>query len=499
MVNIIRRFQQPLMIAITVIVCVAFAWLYNSSSYLDKGGGDRVGTIYGRGVTQVQKLREGRKFELCRDLGMGEFLQALAGRAQTMDEAIENFSWNSLVLRHEATALGVGVTDDEVVGAIQAMPVFQTNGAYDSAKYVAIFENALQPRGFGKDQLEDVVRDELRLKRLKAILGATSAATPAEVRAIYDEQYQKFEASVVRLKMEDFLATATAPDEDVKKLYEDRKSQLKSDELRKVKFAAFILPTTDKPLEGKARGEALQKLSKAAGDFIVAMTEKDAKLDEVASKLGVKIEETPDFSRREPPPALADAPRAVAAAFKLTEKEPNSDAITTDRGYYVLQLAGIAPPHPLTFDEAKAQLVEQLKRERAQEALDLKAKEIRNKIEAEIKTGKTFADAAQAAGAKAETFPPFSRAEPAFAQPDAREVMSAAFEMKEGDLGPFTPTMSGGLIIHLDKRPPVDDSKFAAQKDFIADSIVRFQSEVLFAEWLKQRRAEAHIMVPKRG
>ena len=496
--HLFRRYQQPLLIVFTILIIISFVGFFNGG-FLDKTGGGHAATIYGRPVTQVEKLREGRKFELARDLGMQELVMGLAGRAQSLDEAIENFTWNSLVLRHEAAELGIGATDDEVLAAIQAMPVFQTNGAFDSSKYAMIFENALQPRGFGKDQLEQLVRDQLRLNRVKELLGSTTASAPAEIRAAFNQRHQKIESAVVRLKLEDFLAAATAPDEDVKKLFEARKAQLKSDERRKVKFAPFILPTTDKPLEGKDRADALAKLGQAAEEFSIAMTEKDADFTVAAAKAGVKIEETPEFSRIEPPPALAAAPAVAAAAFKLSVKEPNSDVVTTDRGYYVLQLVGIVEARPLTFEEAQPQLVAQLKQERAQEAMNLKAAEIRTKIEADLKAGKTFADAATAAGVKAETFPVFSPTEPKFEVPDAREIMMTAFQMKEGELSPATPTAGGVALIHVDKRPPVDDSKFAADQALIAEGLARDTREVLFTEWLKLRRADARITKTRRG
>jgi len=496
--HLIRRYQQPLLIVFTVLIIISFVGFFNGS-FMDKtGGGDGV-TIYGRPVSQVERLREGRKFELARSLGMQEMLMTLAGKAQSMDEAVENFVWNSMVVRHEAGQLGISASDEEVLAAIQAMPVFQTNAAFDPLKYTQIFENALQPRGLGKDQLEELIRDDLRLKKMKSLLGATVAAGAGEVRASYDERYQKVEASVVRLKLDDFLATATAPDEDVKKLYDERAAQLKSDEKRKLKVAAFILPTTDKPLEPKERAEALGKLGRSAEDFSAALAEKDANFDALAEKAGVKVEETPEFSRREPPPEFATAPEVTAAAFKLSQKTPISDVVGSDRGYYVLQLTAIIEARPLTAEEAKPQLVEQLKRERAQEALNLKAAEIRTKIDTELKAGKPFAEAVQTAGAKAEPFAAFSQAEPKFELPDAREVMMAAFEMKEGQLSPFTPTAAGGVIIHVDKRPPVDDSKFAAQKVSLEESLAQFSREALFSEWLKQRRAEARITEARRG
>jgi peptidyl-prolyl cis-trans isomerase D len=495
----IRRYQQPLLIIFTVLIIIAFVGFFDRSGMMGKFGHDAAATIYGRPVTEVQMQREARKFSLAQKLGMQDLLVSLVGRPQSESDAIENFMWNSMVARHEAEELGVSLSDDEVLTGVQALRVFQTGGAFDPKKYEMIVKNALPPMGFDEKQVADLVRDELTLKKLKTLLATTVAPAPAEVRAMYDERYQKTEASVVRFKLDDFLATATVSDEDVQKLYEGRKDQLKSEEKRKVKVAAFVLPTTDKPLEGKERAEQLGKLSKAAEDFAVAMTEKDADFAAAAATAGAKVEDVPEFTRRELPPALGGAQDVVAAAFKVSLKEPVSEIITTERGYYALQLTGISEVRPLTLDEAKPKLVEQLKRERALEALNLKATEIRTKIDTELKAGKSLAEGAAAAGVKAEAFGAFSQAEPKFDGADAGEVMRAAFDMKEGALSPFTPTATGGILVRVDKRLPIDDSKFAAQKDFLADNVSQFARETMFIEWLKNRRTEARVMMPKRG
>ena len=158
-------------------------------------------------------------------------------------------------------------------------------------------QNALAPRGSTGADLQELIGDDLRLKRIKALLGATVAPADSQVREAFAQFNEKTEASVVRLTLADFLATVQVPDEEVKKLYDERKDSLTTDPLRKVKFVAFILPTTDKPLAGKERAEALGKLAKQAEDFSVDMTAKDAKLEDVAAKYGVKVEELKKIQR----------------------------------------------------------------------------------------------------------------------------------------------------------------------------------------------------------
>jgi peptidyl-prolyl cis-trans isomerase D len=301
------------------------------------------------------------------------------------------------------------------------------------------------------------------------------------------------------LKLADFLATAQVPDEEVKKAYEAQKARLLSEEQRKVKFVAFVLPTTDKPLTGKDRVDALTALSKKAEDFSVAMTNKDAKLEEVAAKFDAKVEESPEFTRSTPPESFADPLKVANAAFKLTDKDPNSDVIDTERGYYVLQLAGVTAPRQLTFEEVQGRLTEEMKRDRAREALDLKAKEIRNKIEADLKAGKSFADAATAAGVTVEKFPAFSRREPQIDKENAGEIMDAASTLAVGQLSAVVPTEADSLLVHVDGRPPIDEEKYKAERPRIVESVVQYQQAALFQEWLKSRRAAAQVKTSLRG
>jgi len=364
--------------------------------------------------------------------------------------------------------------------------------------------DALSKRGMSGADLEDIVRDDLRVKRIRTLLESTAPPSESELRTAFEGMYQKVDASVIYLKIDDFLAAIKVSDDDLKKLYEERKIGLKTDELRKVKYVAFILPTTDKPMEGPARAEALQKLEKDAEDFTIAMTEKDASFEAVAAKAGANVQESPAYSQAKPPAEFEKEPDVASAAFRLSKNQPNSDALSTDRGYYVVQLEEITPGRPLTFEEAKDRLADELKHERAQEAMNLKAAEIRNKIAADVKAGKSFAEAAQAAaGVKPEPFPAFSAEDIAMGKfadkPDGTAVMQAAATLNAGETSMLIPTEKGGVIIHLDKREPIDEAKFKAEKSRVAEGVADLRATVLFQEWLKLRRAAAHVLGGSRG
>ncbi len=501
MVKLLRRFKHPLTLAMTLLTSISFVWFYNRNDYMDRGAPNLIGSVYGKKFPQAQFLREGRKFDLAQGL-TPELWQTLIQPAQTQDEATNNFVWNAVILRHEADALGIRPTDKEIEEGIKTLPFFQTNGVYDSTKYNNLI-GVLSSRGLTSEALEELVGDQARLKRIKALLGTTVVAMPGEVRAMYELRHGKFECSVVRFAFDEFLKAQQVSDEDVKKAYEERKSTLKTEELRKVKYVGFTVENAEKPLVGKERVDAFAKLSEKAQEFMIALADPKAKFEEVAAKLGAEIKETPAFSEDEPPAELDKSSKAAAAAFKLTKDQPASDAVQTEKGYFLLLLSDVTLPREKTLDEAKTALIDSLKAERAQEAMTLKATEVRNKIEAELKAGKTFADAATAAGMKAEVFAPFSLSEPPFKEKDGREVTLAARDLQPGQLSPFSPTMGngmtpgGGVLVFLDKKQPIDEKAFEESKAQTLTELTERDEEGLFRHWFKARRAAAKVLLAR--
>jgi peptidyl-prolyl cis-trans isomerase D len=507
MVNIFRRFQQPMLIVITVLIIISFAWLYNTTQF-DRPTVGHVATLYGKKVTQADFRRQLRRFEVCRELQMFDLLEGLAGRDAVMamfmgrgmsDRAAEEFVWNSMILDREAEQLGIAPTTAEIDAAVKAMPRFQTNNAFNPREFDRFVREELGPRGFSGDEIEQVVRDQIRLRKVKELLGSTIEATPGEVRSIFELRNQKIEASLIRLKLADFQATAQVTDEEAQKLYEQKKDSLKSDEKRRVKYVAFTLEKQETPLPETERNAKLTELAEKAANFADSVSGKADRFDELAAKSGAKVGETPAFPQNDPPAELGESEQVAQEAFALTAENPVSEAIGESmqgsNGYYVVKLLEVVPSQPLTFEEAKPRLVEQLKQEKAMEAMSLKATEIRAKLDAELKAGKALSEAAQAAGVTVETVPPFSRMEPPRAVPDAQAFMGRVSDMKEGELSEFIPTGTGGLIVRVDKRQPIDEADFEKQKAQLMEGVAEMKREGLFHEWLKAQREGANLQV----
>lgn len=499
MISIMRKYSQGLMILITLLVIVSFVWFYNGSrtATVRTPGTKYVAKVYDRLLPQQEADSGARKLAIANALQLIDLENALVGHATSMAEAQSNFILNTLVVQHEADRLQIIPTDEEVKAAIMALPRFQTSGAFDSGKYSNFIEDVLAPYGFTSVQLEDLVRDDLRVKKIKALLNTTFTVSPAAFREAYLHERQKLDVSVIRFKLADFAAGVQVSQDEVSKTFAQHFDSFKSGEKRKVEFVTFTLPDSDKSLSGKDRMDALKKLSTLAEDFTQAMLDKSAKFSDVAAKFSVPVTSTDFFTQAAPDPKIEKMPGLVDAAFRVTKTDPDSDAIPGENGdsYYVLHLDDSVPSKLMTFEEASPQIVEALKNSKAHELLSVKAGDVRNQIIARVGEGKSFADAVATTGQKAETFPPFSLEEPSVEAPDSREIMYAASGLAEGELSQFMPTADGGIIVHLDKREPIDEAAFEKDKPLLTPTFAAAKLNIIFAEWLRKQKEDAKIQI----
>jgi hypothetical protein len=154
------------------------------------------------------------------------------------------------------------------------LEAFRGPSGFDLQKYNNFTQNFLAPNGLGEEQIEQLVRDELCLNRIKQLVAAGASLPESESKANYDEAYGKLLVSVIRLRSSDFAKEIKVTDDDVRKYYEAHKAEFKSEEKRKIEFVSLAFTDEQKKLSGKERIDALQKLADRANDFTQALLEK---------------------------------------------------------------------------------------------------------------------------------------------------------------------------------------------------------------------------------
>jgi len=180
---------------------------------------DEFARMYDRNVSIVEARKYARLLELARALGLSELPQDLTLGAKDENESYSQFVLNLIVLRHETERLGIRPTDAEVVEVVHNLQAFHGPSGFDLKKYDDFIQNALSPRGMGEAEIEELVRDELSLKRIKRLLSTGVTVSESLSKTNFEEAYGKMSVSVIRLRGADVAKDIKVSDEDVQKYF----------------------------------------------------------------------------------------------------------------------------------------------------------------------------------------------------------------------------------------------------------------------------------------
>lgn len=502
MFTTIRKHQRWLMLVIAILTVVAFAFLYNTTD-LERVGVNTVAKIYGRSVMQVDIEKALRNYQLAIALGQLDLVRDLAGAARSEDEAAENFIWNLMVLQHESAVLGIEPGVQAIVDRIKSLPVFQSNGTFDPLKYSAFMQEQLAPRGFSEQQLEFLVRDTLRLEGIRHLVGVPAVLFKGQVEMIRS-RLAPLDVEVIRFSDTENVKTQEVSDEEVRAAFDAKRESLQMPEKRTVRYVAFVLPDSEREAKDKSRIEALQKLSSATGDFAQAMSDQSLSLEDAARVKGLEVRTTPLFAKNgASSETLSDLDKdivtsAADVAFRLPSVGALEIAQLSNEGYVVMELASVEHGRPLTFEEAQADLRANLvaaKREHEEQAAAEKAL---STIREQLAAGKPLNEAAQAAGAKVESFKGLSILSADFAV-EQRQVLAAALDLSVGSLGQFIPQPEGGFAVYLAARGEPDATLLAQQMPMIENSLLREKQMLMFAQWLVTARQASGLQILRRA
>jgi peptidyl-prolyl cis-trans isomerase D len=492
MLESIRKRQRTLLMLVTIVVIVAFGWIYNPASMRHvEGPGGAVGKLNGRTITigEIQKIE--RSIQLLIALGMNEQLEELTTDGRTRDDQFLSFAWNLLLLRDEAKRLQIDPTADQIRNAEKSLPRFQVNGQFDPVKYQEFVDTILKPNGFSAADLDDVVADNLRLAGISQLVKGSSPLPEAMFRQQYDQLNQKASLAVIRFKRADFEPAIQVSDDEIRKYYDQHKDIFQSPEKRQIELVSFLLNDEQKKLPEAQQVAAKKPLAEQADSFAQIALQNPAAFDQAAQQKGLQVQQTDLFTLQDPAKVIAQEPALARESFNLTKENPMSDVIEGKDGFYVMKLTKVQASQPLSLEEARDKVVAAIKAEKVQAAISAKAKEVREKIDAEMRNGTDFVQAAEKAGSKPETLPAFALTDPG-TNADLASIMAMnSVDLAQGGTSKLLENQDGGLIIHVLSKEPIDEQKYEEYKKAeYAQQNNRYQG-IGIREWLKLEQQRA--------
>ncbi|MGC1322484.1 MAG: SurA N-terminal domain-containing protein [Candidatus Udaeobacter sp.] len=508
MMKLLRRHRDWLMIVIAILA-IPFVFYFVQRPDYGAIGRDHFARIYDRNVSVLEAQQMARLLSLAQALGMSDFVATMtAGAGMDPNQAAGQFIVNLLVLRHEAERLGLRPSASDVAEVVRKLPALQGDSGFDINKFNELVQNGLAPLGLSEEHIEQLVRDQICLTEIQKLLAAGVSLPKSELDENFQRGYDKLYVSVIRFRSADFDKDIKINDEDVQKYFDAHKAELKTGEKRKVEFVQLTLNEEEKKLAGRERIEALQKLADRATDFTQALLEKDADFKQAAAKSQLPVHETGEFTATEPDPQFKGDRQLGAAAFKLSEQEPHSDAVQVADGFYILQLTGKTEARPLTLEEAKPKIVEALKKTRTRELMSTKGAELVQQLREAKKSGQPLEAVIDKAGVKPEKLAAFSLIEEQSEKsegdeqkqqsPELLTIKDSVALLNPGDVTEFVPSGTDGLIAILEKREPLGGASAGEKKAAFEKRILENKERIVVVEWLRDRQQAAGFE-PKKG
>ena len=532
MIGSIRKHSSWLWWIIAGLTIVSFVFFMGSGPARN-GGGPRsnsdFGRIYGHQITAEEFTRARGEFYIYYWMRNGTWPNKSANFSQ--DDA-EREVYTRLLLELKAKQLDIHVGEEaEVAAATEFLRSVGRNGQpVDLAKFV---EQYLAPEGLGVTDLQNFLRAELVVQQMIQVLGLSGAlVTPQEAAQLYDREHQEVSAQAVFFTASNYLAQVSATPEAVAQFYTNNLAVYRLPDRVQVSCVYFNItnglvaakvecestntftnyvnaiysqygqsqfPEAKTPDEAKAkirdvlyRDRALRDLRQQANEFATAVFAqepmKPENLAAYAKQKGLAAFTTAPFAANYGPEEFTASAAFVKAAFQLTPELPFAGPIVGADGIYVIALVNQLPSMIPPLAQIRSRVVMDFKDYSAVAFAQQAGTNFYYTASVQVAAGKTFAQAAIAAGQSPQVLPSFSLSTselPEFAdRATLGQLKRAAFTTPAGHVSSFQPTRDGGFVLFVQQLLPIDVTKKNAELPQFIGQVRRARQSEAFNLWL---------------
>ncbi len=297
------------------------------------------------------------------------------------------------LLHEKARREALRVSDAQLQETIASLPVFQENGRFSVERY----RQLLASQNMSPPQFEERLRGELLIGPISdpIVLGSI-VARPSKERYL-DLLEQQREVSVAILGLETFIKDVKVDDAAVKAFYESNAQAFKTPEQARFEYVvltpdSIMSQVSVDPAEVRKQYDSNvrqygQEEERSAAHILVAVKpdatpeEKSAakrKAEEIAAEAKADPAKFADLAKKysQDPGSAAEggdlgnfAKGTMVKGFDdaVFAMKPGeiSDPVLTDFGYHIIKLNGVTPAKVRPFEEVRAQIEQDLKRQRA--------------------------------------------------------------------------------------------------------------------------------------
>jgi peptidyl-prolyl cis-trans isomerase D len=275
------------------------------------------------------------------------------------------------------------------VQTLQQIPALQVDGQFSRDRYSAL----LRQQGRSEAEFEREFRRDLQSSQLRNAIVVSSFITPAELKRRVELEGETRDVAYAVIPAAAYAAQVNVTPEAVAAHYEKNKLQYMTPESASLQYlqlnmsdVAASVQVTEDALhkyyeENAARNETPER--RKASHILVESGSDDAAAKKKAEALAVRVKAGEDFAKlarensddvgsRDAGGDLGWATREAYvkefsdALFGLQQKGAIVGPVRSQFGYHIIRLDDIETPHVRSFEEARAELEPEFRREQAQ-------------------------------------------------------------------------------------------------------------------------------------
>jgi peptidyl-prolyl cis-trans isomerase D len=496
MLDRMRRHRNWLKWSLAIVV-VAFVALYIPSFMRNQrlDGASPYGvvaSVEGRDITVARFRRVyQQQIQAYRNAYGGSMTDALL-RQLGIDQRIVQQLIEEEAALAEAKRQGISASDAEVRARILALPMFQENGHFvGDQRYRQYLLNFNPP--LNASEFEEEIRRNVTLEKLQGALTDWITVADADVTAEFNRRNEKIKLAVVAFPADKFKDGVVVSDAEVASHFEANKDKYRIPEKRKIKYALIDLQGIRQRTSVSAQDvqryydDNQQQYStpeQVRASHILLKTEgkDDAAVKKQAEEVLAKVKDGADFAalatkisedessatkggELEPFGRGAMVKEFDEVAFALKPGE-TSGLVKTQFGYHIIRVTEKRPASTRSLDEARVQIEEILKSERAQK----EAERISNELAGKLTRPEDLDTVAKGRGLTVGESGFVARDEPIGGLGMAPDVGNRAFEMKPGEVSEAIRSQNGLAFITVtgtqeSRLPSLDEVKARVRED----------------------------------
>jgi len=453
-----KKIRKKIFIGLALVIIPAFTFWGFSSALKSKQESNYAGRLYGRDVP-IEEFKEALS---------AVKNQAIMQFGDKFEEAqaylnLESQAWDRIIILTEAKKRRINASDKEVIELIETSPVFSRNGQFDNRIYTQILQYVFrtQPRAF-----EEQLRQNIIIGKLYTELTNGIKLSDNEIKDEYLKVNQDISIYYIASIISDFAKDIKPTEDELKGYFTKNAFEFK----RPVSFN-IVYAVTD--TEDKIKS-VLRSLKKS-NDLLKA-----------AKEAQVEAKESGFFTQGGAVPGVGWNPPVMDLVSKLKVGR-YSKPLLIDKRYYILQLKEKIESTVPEFNAVKEAVKESFTKSRSKEIAETKINDCLKKL----KNLPDFNRAAKALGLKSDFLGPFKFGTYIEGIGTSDDFWLQASQLKEKEYSGIINMPSGFYIIKPKIKTPINEKKFAAEKEDFSKKLLLQKKEEFFTRFLEDLKRKA--------